>query len=218
MGSFRRHVHTRAGSARITPLWLSCSPNRTHLPGFEARNRIHGSWFTGGPNQSIEVGQFRVSNSKGHERRLPGSNVKTCQICGSGSVVSNLWALLRRIVRRDSLEGLVSRLRALRQQLLGINRSLPEVPFDCGKPACDVTLCCLPGISSGCVLTDRNFEVLVETLKGGCLRKGPEDGGLSRRVVLISFHVDRIEDLNGSAPFFCFGLRDGTFALRAEVS
>src|ERR1035437_4085456 len=61
--SFRRHVHTRAGSARITPLWLSCSPNRTHLPGFEARNRIHGSWFTGGPNQSIEVGQFRVSNS-----------------------------------------------------------------------------------------------------------------------------------------------------------
>src|ERR1035437_1823881 len=64
MGSFRRHVHTRAGSARITPLWLSCSPNRTHLPGFEARNRIHGSWFTGGPNQSIEVGQFRVSNSR----------------------------------------------------------------------------------------------------------------------------------------------------------
>src|SRR6266567_557339 len=61
--SSRHHVRTRAGSARIVPLWFSCSPKRTHLPGLQARNRIHGSWFTGGPNQSIEVGQFRVSNS-----------------------------------------------------------------------------------------------------------------------------------------------------------
>src|ERR1035437_2459757 len=30
---------------------------------FEARNKVHGLWFTGGPDQSIERGQFRVANS-----------------------------------------------------------------------------------------------------------------------------------------------------------
>src|ERR1035441_6199331 len=66
-GSFRPHVRTPAGSARIVPLWLSCSPKPSFLLGLEARNKVHGLWFTGGarsehrkgPIQSSELTKFR---------------------------------------------------------------------------------------------------------------------------------------------------------------
>src|SRR5271169_3795802 len=62
-GSFQSHVRTPAGSARIVPLWLSCSPKPSFFLGPEAQNKIHGLWFTGGarsehrkgPIQSIEL-------------------------------------------------------------------------------------------------------------------------------------------------------------------
>src|ERR1035437_3355898 len=67
-GSFRPHVRTPAGSARIVPLWLSCSPKPSFLLGLEARNKVHGLWFTGGarsehrkgPIQSSELNEFEL--------------------------------------------------------------------------------------------------------------------------------------------------------------
>src|ERR1017187_2321098 len=66
-GSFRPHVRTPAGSARIVPLWLSCSPKPSFLLGLEARNKVYDLWFTGGarskhrkgPIQSSELTKFR---------------------------------------------------------------------------------------------------------------------------------------------------------------
>src|ERR1019366_5937799 len=71
-GSFRPHVRTPAGSARIVPLWLSCFPKPSFLLGLEARNKVYDLWFTGGPDQSIERGQFRVANSPARGRGSTG--------------------------------------------------------------------------------------------------------------------------------------------------
>src|SRR5665213_1399414 len=75
--SFRTHARTPAGSARIVPLWLSCSPKPSFLPGPEARNKIHGLWFTGGdrsehrkgPIQSSEPSIELVSGTDPHIQR-----------------------------------------------------------------------------------------------------------------------------------------------------
>ncbi len=63
-GSSRRHVRTPAGSARIAPLWLSCSPNRVSFRALTPETRYTVSGLQVGPNQSIERGQFRVAKSK----------------------------------------------------------------------------------------------------------------------------------------------------------
>src|SRR6266571_9576012 len=60
--SFRRHVHTRAGSARITPLWLSCSPNRT-LPSGLGQPEI------GYKAVGLQGGQIRASKWANSEYR-----------------------------------------------------------------------------------------------------------------------------------------------------
>src|ERR1035437_7463276 len=67
-GSFRPHVRPPAGSARIVPLWLSCSPKPSFLLGPEARNKVYDLWFTGGarsehrkgPIQSSELNEFEL--------------------------------------------------------------------------------------------------------------------------------------------------------------
>src|SRR5258708_17770249 len=60
-GSSRPHVRTPAGSARIVPLWLSCSPKPSFLLGVEARNKIHGLWFTGGARSEHRKGPIQSS-------------------------------------------------------------------------------------------------------------------------------------------------------------
>src|ERR1035441_455243 len=60
-GSFRPHVRTPAGSARIVPLWLSCSPKPSFLLGLEARNKVHGLWFTGGARSEHRKGPIQSS-------------------------------------------------------------------------------------------------------------------------------------------------------------
>src|ERR1700683_1941536 len=60
-GSFRSHVRTPAGSARIVPLWLSCSPKPSFLPGREARNKVHGLWFIGGARSEYRKGPIQSS-------------------------------------------------------------------------------------------------------------------------------------------------------------
>src|ERR1017187_9586352 len=60
-GSFQSHVHTPAGSARIVPLWLSCSPKPSVLLGPEAQNKIHGLWFTGGARSEHRKGPIQSS-------------------------------------------------------------------------------------------------------------------------------------------------------------
>src|ERR1019366_703716 len=57
------HAHTRVGSARIAPPWLSCPPDPPlgrlspkQSPRYMVFSRM-------GPNQSIEWGQIRVSKS-----------------------------------------------------------------------------------------------------------------------------------------------------------
>src|ERR1039457_6157375 len=60
-GSFRPHARTPAGSARIVPLWLSCSPKPSFLLGLEARNKVHGLWFTGGARSEHRKGPIQSS-------------------------------------------------------------------------------------------------------------------------------------------------------------
>src|ERR1039458_3512611 len=60
-GSFRPHVRTPAGSARIVPPWLSCSPKLSFLLGLEARNKVHGLWFTGGARSEHRKGPIQSS-------------------------------------------------------------------------------------------------------------------------------------------------------------
>src|ERR1039457_7043396 len=77
-GSFRPRARTPAGSARIVPLWLSCSPKPHFLLGFEARNKIHGLWFTGGarsehrkgPIQSSELNKLPEDSAKRAAQRI----------------------------------------------------------------------------------------------------------------------------------------------------
>src|SRR6266498_187151 len=59
--SFRPHARTPAGSARIVPLWLSCSPKPCLLPGVQARNNIHDFWFTGGAKSEYRKGPIQSS-------------------------------------------------------------------------------------------------------------------------------------------------------------
>src|SRR6202035_6187238 len=60
-GSFRSHVRTPGESVRIIPLWLSCSSKPSFLPGREARNKIHGLWFTGGAGSEHRKGPIQSS-------------------------------------------------------------------------------------------------------------------------------------------------------------
>src|SRR5664280_3045932 len=60
-GSFRPHVRTPAGSARIVPLWLSCSPKPSFLLGLEARNKVYDLWFTGGARSKHRKGPIQSS-------------------------------------------------------------------------------------------------------------------------------------------------------------
>src|SRR5438105_70798 len=61
-GSFRPHARTPAGSARIVPLWLSCSPKLSFLLGLAARNKVHGLWFTGGARSEHRKGPIQSSD------------------------------------------------------------------------------------------------------------------------------------------------------------
>src|SRR5450631_3760519 len=60
-GSFRPHVRTPAGSARIVPLWLSCFPKPSFLLGLEARNKVYDLWFTGGARSKHRKGPIQSS-------------------------------------------------------------------------------------------------------------------------------------------------------------
>src|ERR1017187_153087 len=59
--SFRPRAHTPAGSVRIVPLWLSCSPKPRLLPGLPAQNKIYGFWFTGGAKSEHRKGPIQIS-------------------------------------------------------------------------------------------------------------------------------------------------------------
>src|ERR1035438_4936889 len=60
-GSFRPHVRTPAGSARIVPLWLSCSPKPSFLLGLEARIKVYDLWFTSGARSKHRKGPIQSS-------------------------------------------------------------------------------------------------------------------------------------------------------------
>src|SRR5664279_1229014 len=60
-GSFRPPVRPPARSARIVPPWLSCSPTPSFLLGLEARNKVHGLWFTGGARSEHRKGPIQSS-------------------------------------------------------------------------------------------------------------------------------------------------------------
>src|ERR1035438_770646 len=51
LGSFRPHVRTPAGSARIVPLWLSCSPKPSFLLGRTPKTRYTVCDLQVGPDQ-----------------------------------------------------------------------------------------------------------------------------------------------------------------------
>src|ERR1051326_2146291 len=50
-GSFRPHARTPAGSARIVPLWLSCSPKPSFLLGRTPKTRYTVYGLQVGPDQ-----------------------------------------------------------------------------------------------------------------------------------------------------------------------
>src|SRR5664279_4182415 len=68
-GSYRHHVRTPAGSARIVPLWLSCSPKPSFLLGQRPKQGTRFMVYRWG-QISIERGQFRVANSAQYENRI----------------------------------------------------------------------------------------------------------------------------------------------------
>src|SRR5450631_4078081 len=87
-GSFRPHVRTPAGSARIVPLWLSCSPKLSFLLGLEARNKVHGLWFTGGARSEHRKGPIQSSelSTAGLEHRGSVGGSRTARSrCASGT-------------------------------------------------------------------------------------------------------------------------------------
>src|SRR5450755_4989291 len=69
--SFRPHVRTPAGSARIVPLWLSCSPKPSFLLGLKARNKVYDLWFTGGARSKHRKGPIQSSELKAALAAVP---------------------------------------------------------------------------------------------------------------------------------------------------
>src|SRR5205823_5190353 len=68
----RHHVHTRAGFARITPLWLSCSP-APHLSSLNDRIKVRG--LAQGVGQ-IRASKWAKSEYRNHLRSAP--NWQSC--------------------------------------------------------------------------------------------------------------------------------------------
>src|SRR5664280_2483750 len=75
-GSFRPHVRTPAGSARIVPLLLSCFPKPSFLLGLKARNKVYDLWFTGGARSKHRKGPIQSSelNNTAVDRQLDAFN------------------------------------------------------------------------------------------------------------------------------------------------